>query len=153
MKMKKIAKGFGLCMVGFIGGVGVTSYGVAKYVLTHDQLRVALVEEISERICAVFGTQSSNRYDKQKGNRRDYFYHIIFANHEDAEKALEEMLKLIDKYGWVTVADLCDLAGVACNCTDNKYGWNDLSGSYVKKWGGNDDGYILVIPSLVKEIK
>ena len=46
MKMKKIAKGFGLCMVGFIGGVGVTSYGVAKYVLTHDQMRTALVEEI-----------------------------------------------------------------------------------------------------------
>lgn len=92
---------------------------------------------------------------KQKGDRRDYFYRIIFTNHEDAEKALEEMLKLIDKYGWVTVADLCDLAGVACNCifTDHKYGWNDLSGSYVKKWGGNDDGYILVIPLLVKEIK
>lgn len=153
MKMKKIAKGFGLCMVGFIGGVGVTSYGIVKHVLTYDRMRAALVEEINDLICAVFRTQSNNRYDKQKDNRKYYFYRVIFTNSEDAEKVLEEMLKLIDKYGWVTVADLCDLAGVACNYTDNKYGWNDLSGSYVKKWGGNVDGYIIVIPSLAKEIK
>lgn len=59
--MEKIVKGFGLCMIGFIGGVGVTSYGIVKYVLTYDRMRAALVEEISDRICAVFGTQSNNR--------------------------------------------------------------------------------------------
>lgn len=46
MKMKQIAKGFGLCTVGFIGGVGVVSYGVVKYLLTHDRMRAALTEEI-----------------------------------------------------------------------------------------------------------
>ena len=25
--MEKIVKGFGLCMIGFIGGIGVTSFG------------------------------------------------------------------------------------------------------------------------------
>lgn len=153
MKMKKIAKGFGLCMVGFIGGMGAASYNIVKYALTHDRMRSALVEEISDCIYTVFGTKSNNQCDKQQNNRRDYFNHIIFANSEDAEKALEEMLELVNKYGYVTVSDLCDLAGVSCNYTDNKYGWNDLSRSYIKKRGGNDDGYIIVIPSLAKELK
>lgn len=46
MKMKQIAKGFGLCTVGFIGGVGVVSYRVSKYLLTHDRMRASLMEEI-----------------------------------------------------------------------------------------------------------
>ena len=59
------------------------------------------------------------------------------------------MTDLVNKYGYVTVADLSDLAGTSYFYSANKYGWDDLSGSYVKK---RDDGYIIVIPSLVKEI-
>ena len=145
MKMKQIAKGFGLCTVGFIGGVGVISYGVSKYMLTHDRMRASLMEKILTTLGITKTTQQTT------GCRNHKEYHeVIFATEEDAKKAHEAMLNLVNKYGNITVADLLDLVGIIpCLYSDHKYGWDDLSGSYIKK---QDDGYSIVIPSLAKEI-
>lgn len=144
MKMKNVAKNFGLCIVGFIGGVGMTSYGVVKYLLTHDQMRAALMEEI----LATLGTTKTTQQTTRCRNHKEC-YEVIFATEEDAEKTHEAMINLVNKYGNVTLADLSDLVGTSCLYSDHKYGWDDLSGSYIKK---RDDGYSIVIPSLAKEI-
>jgi hypothetical protein len=50
----------------------------------------------------------------------------VFASREDANKVLDDMHKLIENYGTVTVCDLYDLCGMVGSFTDNKYGWSDL---------------------------
>lgn len=68
---------------------------------------------------------------------------IIFDSRADAERVLEAMEELIDKYKLVSVADYYDLSGMTCSYTDNKYGWTSLRNAYVTRYGG---GYIVKLP-------
>ena len=68
---------------------------------------------------------------------------IIFDSRADAERVLEAMEEIIDKYKLVSVADFYDLAGMTCNYTDQKYGWTSLRNAYVTRYGG---GYIVKLP-------
>ena len=51
---------------------------------------------------------------------------INFENRADAENVLSQMDDIINTYGVVSVADLCDLVGAPCEYVANKYGWKDL---------------------------
>ena len=64
----------------------------------------------------------------------------------DMEGILEQMWAAIREYGQVSVGDLYDLAGITANYTDNKYGWHDLTGAYIKNVPG---GYSIVFPKPV----
>ena len=48
---------------------------------------------------------------------------LVFDTRKEAERVIENMLDLADKYSFVTVADMYDLTGVMCSYADNKYGW------------------------------
>ena len=47
------------------------------------------------------------------------------------EKVLEEMIKIIENYGSVSLADYYDLCGVKCDYTDEHYGF--VSNDELKK--------------------
>lgn len=49
----------------------------------------------------------------------------------EAEKVLEEMIKIIENYGSVSLADYYDLCGVKCDYTDEHYGF--VSNDELKK--------------------
>lgn len=57
--------------------------------------------------------------------------YILFDKRGDAEAILENMLDILNNYGFVTVADLHDLTGLDCVYTDNNYGWNNLNDACV----------------------
>lgn len=68
---------------------------------------------------------------------------IIFESRGEAEMALEEMHNVIERYGFVTVADLYDMADLTQPYTSNKYGWINIRNAEVVRVNG---GYIIKLP-------
>lgn len=68
---------------------------------------------------------------------------ILFSSRGDADEVLHQMAEALASYGQVSIADLCDLAGITSNYTDNKYGWYDIRGAYVRAVAG---GYVIDLP-------
>lgn len=69
---------------------------------------------------------------------------IVFSNRGDAELVLNQLDEAIDKYSFVTVGTLYDLAGITIHnpCVHN-YGWTDLRSASVARVR---DGYVLNLP-------
>ena len=94
-------------------------------------------------------------YDNPVGNNRDRdtsrssrsvfdYDDIEFLNRGDAEITLAQMEDIIDKYGFVKVADYYDLAGVSItNHCANNYGWTDLRTANISRVR---DRYIINLP-------
>lgn len=50
-------------------------------------------------------------------------YQFIFETGDQARDALDKVVDLAARYGYVSVADLCELAGICANYLDDKYYW------------------------------
>ena len=69
---------------------------------------------------------------------------ISFYNRGDAEFVLSQMEDIIERYGFVKVADLYELVGKSTsNHCANNYGWTDLRTAHVERIR---DGYIIKLP-------
>ena len=94
-------------------------------------------------------------YDDRKDNRRyaepsktrARFDHddIIFPTRGDAEAVREEMCNVIERYGFVTVADMYDMAHLTQPYTSEKYGWTNLHTADVLRVS---EGYIIKLPKI-----
>lgn len=71
---------------------------------------------------------------------------IVFNNRGEAEAVKEQMQAAIGRYGFVTVADLYDMADLPAPYTSQKYGWMDVSGAEARR---ERDGYVLKLPRAV----
>ena len=89
--------------------------------------------------------RDDRRYDSRSSIASRYnFDDITLDSKAEADEVLERMEELLDTYGMVTVADLCDLVGISCEYTDNKYGWTNLRNARVLRLRGNE--YMLDLP-------
>lgn len=81
-----------------------------------------------------------------------YVKELIFDSKMNAEAAKNELLSTVDRYGYATVADAYDLAGLASSYTDNLYGWaeNSISGIRVANLIRVRSGYRLELPNAVR---
>ena len=68
---------------------------------------------------------------------------IIFDTRVDAESVLTDLLELLSKYDWVSVADFKDISGISSSFTDNKYGWTDLHRTSIRRIR---NGYVIDFP-------
>lgn len=93
-----------------------------------------------------------NYYDDRRGDRRDSSYRsgsrfdyddLVFDTRGEAEAVHEEMLDVIDRYGFVTVADMYDMADLSAPYTSSKYGWTNIRTAEVVRVR---NGYILKLP-------
>lgn len=75
--------------------------------------------------------------------RSEWRFVQVFHDRIYAESLLEILKDLVKKYGFVTKADLNDIAGLSTIPADEKSGWIDLKNSHVSSV---EDGYILVLP-------
>lgn len=83
--------------------------------------------------------------ERRQGLQIDYtFDDAVFDTEEGAKETLSQMEDLLNKFGNVTVADLCDTLGLTPGYKDNEYGWTDISNAYVKK---TLHGYMLKLPT------
>lgn len=71
------------------------------------------------------------------------FDEITFATRLDAEAVRDQMDDVIDKYGFVTVGDMYDMADLPQPFTSNKYGWTSIRNAEVRYANG---GYVLKLP-------
>lgn len=97
-----------------------------------------------------YNRYSDRRDDRRHDSRSSYasrysFDDIVVDTKGEAEDVLERMDELLDTYGMVTVADLCDLVGISCEYTDNKYGWTNLRNARTVRVR---DGYMLDLPKV-----
>ena len=102
MRMDKIAKGLGLCTIGFTGGMIFTGYQLGKLVKS-DRVKKAIRKEISDWI-----------YKKLFFKHRDAEneeINIIFDTLEEAEKISDQLTDIAERYGIVTMADVYQACG------------------------------------------
>lgn len=93
-------------------------------------------------------------YDDKRSDRRErdgYTSHtrfdyedIVFESRGDAELVRDQMDDMIDRYGFVTVADMYDMADERAPFTANKYGWTNIRNAEPVRV--RDGGYILKLP-------
>ena len=71
---------------------------------------------------------------------------LIFGNQKDAYTALDTIIECAQTYGFVSLADYKDIAGVKSCYTDDHVGWlvSDLNEAHVYRVS---DGYRIWLPS------
>lgn len=148
----------------FTGGVavgfGVCGYKVISYAISDEDIRSVITDKISNRIVGfIYGKDeipSQNRgsvisyrkyYEEKRNQNVDYKNDdVIFETRKDASDVLEKMLDVVDKYGFVTLADLYGLSNIAASVTDSKYGWTNIKNCEVVN---TERGYIINLPKPV----
>lgn len=76
-------------------------------------------------------------------NGTTHYGDLRFASFDDATDVLCVMKNVVKTYGWASIADLCDLAGIRPSYVDNKYGWWNLDAAYIHRV---KDGYKICFP-------
>lgn len=90
-----------------------------------------------------YGGFSSKKRDDHRysGSRSRFDYDdIIFESRGEVEAVREQMGDVIETYGYVTVADLYDMAELTAPHTANKFGWTSVRNADVVRVR---DGYVL----------
>lgn len=86
-------------------------------------------------------------YDSPKthsGRRTSYALDdIIVGSRGEAEKIIDELFDILERYKVVTVADLYVTIGLSTNPQDFNYGWTNLDSATTKR---TVDGYLLDLP-------
>lgn len=91
-------------------------------------------------------------YDDRRDDRREERYatrgrfdyeDIVFDSRGEAEAVRRQMFDVIDRYGFVTVADMYDMAGITPPYTSNNYGWVNIRSAEAIRVR---DGYVLKLP-------
>lgn len=89
-------------------------------------------------------TNSGYRGSENTNHNTGFDYDdIVFNDRGEAEAALQQMQDAIVRYGFVTVADLYDMAGLTAPYTSQKYGWMSVNNVSVVRVR---DGCILKLP-------
>ena len=154
--LKKVAI-FG---VGFGTGVFGTVYCIKRIFNSPIVKQVifegmdASIKQFVDRCCEQNSDKQSNTikysFNIDKNTIKPSFEidNIVFGSRYDADNVLYNMQTEIDAYGFVSILDLYDLAGITtCDYTANEYGWTDLHTAKVVKVR---DGYVLHLPSVKK---
>lgn len=103
------------------------------------------------------GARSSNKvsyrsyYDSRDSRREESYSNvgrfdyddIIYRSRGDAENVRIKMMDTIDRYGFVTVADMYEMSDLSSPYTANKYGWTSVRTAEAVRV---KDGYILKLP-------
>ena len=78
---------------------------------------------------------------------------FMFTCVEDAKATLRRAIEIAKIYGYVTVADMCDLTGVTPICMENLVGWSldaikkaEIREYYYNDGQGNVYSYVLYLP-------
>ena len=103
-------------------------------------------KEFEELKDLIFETKKEDINEKRTKSQPFYkMDDIIFGNQEDAYAALSAIIECAQLYGFVSVADYKDIAGVKACYTDDRWGWlvSDLNEIHVYRVS---DGYRIWLP-------
>lgn len=153
--MKKGIKYALLFTGGVAVGIGICGASLISYAINDEDIREGIKTKISRNVDkALYGERprrnhgsrvSYRSYCREK-KKSDFTYsidNIIFESMAEAERVKEQMSEIINEYGYVTVADVCDLANVSSNYMDSKYGWTYINSAKVTRIR---NGYYIKLP-------
>ena len=75
--------------------------------------------------------------------RTDAIEYIVLSSRSEAEEVLDRMLDVIEKYEFVSVADLKSMIEWSADLTDQDWGWDNLESARVSR---DRNGYVLNLP-------
>lgn len=108
---------------------------------------------ISSRPYTSYGSYYNGRPNRQPQRPtvntvrpKKMFDDLIFETRTDADKVLRSLFDVLEMYGRVSVADLNQLLGVTGQWSDNNWGWDNLSGSDIRR---EREGYVLYLPDVI----
>lgn len=134
--------------VGFV----VCGVSMVKIALKTEDVKRFVAGKISDRIYEFISDEvAPRRQSNKKVSYRDAYYYkhvddIFFDSRETAERVLELLKEIINEYGFVTIADVYESAGLDVSYTENKYGWANLKEAKIVRVR---QGYKLVLPETV----
>ena len=139
---------------------------VKSYVLMDvlvPAIKNAIVDIVTDGVNMIFGTGSgrkktsgsnyvsyrdysreSRRDDSRASTGRFNYDDILFPSRGEADAVLEQMDAIIEEYGYVTVADMYDMADLNAPYTGNRYGWTSVRRAEIVRVRGGD--YIIKLP-------
>ena len=139
---------------------------VKSYVLMDvlvPAIKNAIVDIVTDGVNMIFGTGSGrkktsgsnyvsyrdySRETKRDDNRvssgRFAYDDILFPSRGEADAVLEQMDAIIEEYGYVTVADMYDMADLNAPYTGNRYGWTSVRRAEIVRVRGGD--YVIKLP-------
>ena len=122
----------------FTDGIDMVLYGGSG----RGKRRSGISDKISYR--SYYDQRDDRRSidDRRSRSRFDYD-DIIFETRGEAEAVRDQMEDVIDRYGFVTVADMYDMAELSAPYTSNKYGWTSVRNAEPIR---TRDGYVLKLP-------
>lgn len=131
--------------------VDVVTQGVERSVYKDDIRSLGRRGRRDPRGHVRYDRYSSSRHDRddrrdisRRDRSRHNFDEIILNSRIEAEETIDAMFDIIQQFEEVTVADLYELVGVSSNYTDQKWGWDDLTGAGATRLSGG--GYLLDLP-------
>lgn len=130
--MKNYLKGALIFAGGALVGSGYCAAKATKFALSNEKVREFIAKQLADKIT----------------EKVSYRYAWAFGARKDAEQVLCNMQDIIDKYGFVTLADFHDLVGDSRNTdyTYNKRGWANLDYVSIKR---TRYGYEMKLPVTV----
>lgn len=150
--MNKYVKNACIFASGAAVGFVVCGVSMVKIALKNEDVKRFVAGKISDRIYEFISDEEApRRRSNKKVSYRDAYYrknvdNILFDSRETAENVLEASKEIINEYGFVTVADMYDLAGLDAPYTGQKYGWMDLKEAKIIRVR---QGYELVLPEII----
>ena len=142
---------------------------VKSYVLMDvlvPAIKNAIVDIVTDGVNMIFGTGSghkktsgsnyvsyrdysreSKRDDNRVASGRFAYDDILFPSRGEADAVLEQMDAIIEEYGYVTVADMYDMADLNAPYTGNRYGWTSVRRAEIVRVRGGD--YIIKLPRAI----
>ena len=87
-----------------------------------------------------------SRKDHDRPARRSGFDFddVIFESRAEAERAIDQMIGMIERYGYVTVGDLFDMADLTAPHTAYNYGWFNVAMAESVRTRNGD--YVIKLP-------
>lgn len=121
-----------------IGGATRLLGGKSRYSRSTGASKISYRDYYEQRDTRPSPTVSGNsgRFD---------FEEIIFPSRGDAEAVRDQMDEVIARYGFVTVGDMYDMAGLPQPFTGQKYGWTSIVSSRIESVR---DGYVIRLPKM-----
>ena len=123
----------------FKDGIEMLFFGEARRSSSSDRRAPGAYYDYSSRF-------SDRRDEPRREERRDYDYgDIIFDRPEQAEQVVDAMGDCIERYGFVTVMDLFEFAGLTPPAyTKTRYGWDSIRHAEIRR--DRNGGYYIDLP-------
>lgn len=94
-----------------------------------------------------YDDRPDRRESSSYSNRTRFDYDdILFDSRVEAEKVYREMQEVIERYGYCSVADMYDMAGLTPPFTANKFGWTSVRNAEIVRVRGGD--YVIKLPKI-----